>query len=130
VADRGWIAIQQQRAILKPVQDEDPAMSASLLRNTLIVTALMTAATAHAGDDRRHDDPYGRYDREWKSESRDGPCEVKRERKGDDSLLEVKCKDGYGARWRGEWKEEFRDGPCVVKIDAKRDEYKEEVKCD
>ena len=105
-------------------------MSASLLRNTLLVTALMTAAAAHAGDDRRHDDPYDRYDREWKSETRDGPCEVKRERKGDDSLLEVKCKNGYGARWRGQWKDEFRDGPCVVKIDAKRDEYKEEVKCD
>ncbi|MCL1633395.1 hypothetical protein M2650_01870 [Luteimonas sp. SX5] len=104
-------------------------MNVLLLCNTLIVAALATAATAHAGDDRR-DDPYGRYDREWKSETRDGPCRVKRERKGDDSLLEVKCKDGYGARWRGEWKDEFRDGPCVVKIDAKRDEYKEEIKCE
>ena len=102
----------------------------SPVRNTLIAAALVAAATAHAGDDRRHDDPYGRYDREWKSETRDGPCEVKRERNGDDSLLEVKCKDGYGARWHGVWKEEFRDGPCIVKIDAKRDEYKEEVKCD
>lgn len=32
----------------------------------------------------------------------DGTCQLKRERKGDASLPEVKCKDGYGARWRGE----------------------------
>lgn len=44
-------------------------------------------------------------------------------------MLEVKCKDGIGARWHGEWKQEYRDGRCVVKVDAKRDEYKEEVKC-
>ena len=100
-----------------------------LLRNTLFIAALAAGTVAHAGDGRRHGDPYGRHDRDWSSESRDGPCEVKRERKGNDSLLEVKCKDGHGARWRGEWKEEFRDGRCVVKIDAKRDEYKEEVKC-
>lgn len=104
-------------------------MTAVLLRNFLIVFALAVATVAHAGE-QRHGDPYGRHDRNWTSETRDGPCEVKRERKGDDSLLEVKCKDGYGARWRGEWKDEFRDGRCVVKIDAKRDEYKEEVKCD
>lgn len=94
----------------------------------LFALAFMVAAVAHA-DDRRHGFPYGRYDGGYKSEYRDGPCEVKRERNGRDSLLEVKCKDGHGARWRGEWKEEFRDGPCIVKIDAKRDEYKEEVKC-
>ena len=104
-------------------------MTTVLLRSFLIVASLAVATVAHAGG-QRHGDPYGRNDREWKSETRDGPCEVKRERKGDDALLEVKCKDGYGARWRGEWKEEFRDGGCVVKIDAKRDEYKEEVKCD
>ena len=96
--------------------------------------ALMVLALTHAGlasggaDDRRdRDRPY--EGREWKSETRDGPCRIKREQKGRDSLLEVKCKDGIGARWHGEWKEEYRDGPCVVKIDAKRDEYKEEVKC-
>lgn len=106
-------------------------MAAFPLRNSLILVAIAAAATAHADERRHHDhDPYGRYEREWKSETRDGPCEVKREHKGNDSLLEVKCKDGYGARWRGEWKDEFRDGPCVVKVDAKRDEYKEEIKCD
>lgn len=104
-------------------------MTAIVLRSFVTVFVIAAATVAHAGE-QRHGDPYGRPDRNWTSESRDGPCEVKRERKGDDSLLEVKCKDGYGARWRGEWKEEFRDGRCVVKIDAKRDEYKEEVKCD
>lgn len=105
-------------------------MKAFLVGTILAGAVVATAAPALARDDRdgRYD-PYGRNAREWKSESRDGPCEVKRERKGRDSLLEVKCKDGIGARWRGEWKEEFRDGPCIVKIDAKRDEYKEEVKC-
>jgi len=93
----------------------------------MVALAASGIALGGDGDSRRHDRPY--EGREWKSESRDGPCEVKRERKGRDSLLEVKCKDGVGARWRGEWKEEYRDGPCVVKIDAKRDEYKEEVKC-
>lgn len=105
-------------------------MNPMLLRTILVTVSVAASAPALAWDDRdgRYD-PYGRNAREWKSESRDGPCEVKRERKGRESLLEVKCKDGIGARWRGEWKEEFRDGPCTVKIDAKRDEYKEEVKC-
>lgn len=104
-------------------------MTALLLRSSVMGVALALVSVSHAGE-QRGGDPYGRRDRDWTSETRDGPCEVKRERKGDDSLLEVKCKDGYGARWRGEWKEEFREGRCVVKIDAKRDEYKEEVKCD
>src|SRR3546814_20073861 len=70
----------------------------------------LTAAPALARDDRdgRYDQ-YGRNAREWKRESRDGPCEVKRERKGRDSLLEVKCTAGIGARWRGEWKEAVRE---------------------
>lgn len=95
----------------------------------LLVVALASSGIALGsdGNQRQHNRPY--EGREWKSESRDGPCEVKREQKGRDSLLEVKCKDGIGARWRGEWKEEYRDGRCVVKVDAKRDEYKEEVKC-
>jgi len=67
---------------------------------------------------------------EWKDESRDGPCQVKREAKRGEFKREIKCKDGVGARWHGEWKQEFRDGPCQVKVEAKRDEYKEEVKCD
>lgn len=102
-------------------------------RNTITGALMMVTLAASGsalggdGDSRRHDRPY--EGRVWKSESRDGRCEVKREQKGRDSLLEVKCKDGVGARWRGEWKEEYRDGPCVVKVDAKRDEYKEEVKC-
>ena len=100
------------------------------MTSALMVFALTNTGLAlgSAGDGRYHDRPY--EGREWKSESRDGPCQIKREQKGRDSLLEVKCKDGVGARWRGEWKEEYRDGPCVVKVDAKRDEYKEEVKCD
>lgn len=84
------------------------------------VLALLIALPAQAG----------RRGEEWKEELRDGPCEVKREGKGRDSLLEIKCKDGIGADWGGPRKAEFREGRCTVKIDAKRDEYKEEVKCD
>lgn len=102
-------------------------MTGIRLRSILMAATLLVAANAQAHDE-HYPDPYDRHNGEWIAV--DGPCEVKQEHKGNNSLLEVKCKHGRGARWRGEWKEEFRDGRCIVKIDAKRDEYKEEVKCD
>lgn len=107
-------------------------MNVSVIRVCLVFACLgfVAPGPAKADDAWDHGGRYRYHDHEWKSEFRDGPCLVKRERDGNDSLLEVKCEDGHGARWRGEWKDEFRDGPCVVKIEAKHDEYKEEVECD
>jgi hypothetical protein len=96
-------------------------MKSATLMGLALVTGLAAHGTAFA--DWR---PGGS---EWKQEYRDGPCKVKEESKRDEYKREVKCKDGYGARWGGEYKREFHDGPCKVKIEAKRDEYKEEIKC-
>lgn len=70
-------------------------------------------------------------DDEWEEEFWDGPCRVKRESDDGEYQEEIKCPDGYGARWpRGEWKDEYWEHGCKVKIEAKYDEFKRKIECD
>lgn len=94
----------------------------------LLCTACLLLSLPTLADHAHGGWPQGQ--RDWEAEYRDGPCRVKEEFEDDGYEVEIKCRHGHGAHWRGEWKEEFRVGACRVKREAKFDEYKEEVECD
>jgi hypothetical protein len=101
-------------------------MSVKPILGLWLLYAMASGWPSPAAADHRHDD-----DDEWEEEFRDGPCRVKREFDDGDYKEEIKCPDGYGARWpRGEWKDEYWERGCKVKIEAKYDEYKKEVECE